>query len=134
MCLDQDDQDMFNKRLQRIERCLSDISWFMTPCAPLEKKLMKLIQNGTPVWRCSTDQSKLTVQVGDFHITLALNTKTGTSTEVVIGKTYPVGTGYQRLPAIQLPLAVWFMAYDRAMKDRDEDTLSNVLDKFTTGD
>ncbi len=131
MSLDQGDQNMFNERLQRIEEHLSDMAWLMTPCAPLEKKLIKLIRVGSPKWRYSIDQRNLTTNIGDFTIVLSLNTKTGASTEVVIGKTYPTPTGYQSLPAIQLPLAIWFMAYDKALKDSGEDTLSDVLDEFT---
>lgn len=131
MCLDQSDQTMFNKRLKRIEICLSNISRLMTPCAPLEKKLIKLIQNGTSKWRYSIDHRELTTSVGDFTITLSLNTETGASTKVVIGKTYSTITGYRSLPAIQLPLAIWFMAYDKTLKDNGEDTLFDVLDEFT---
>lgn len=129
MCLDQIDQDMFAMRLMRIEECLNDISWLMTPCAPLEKKLIKLIQKGTSKWRYSLDRKDLTTNVGDYTIVFSLNTTTGASTEVVIGKTCPIPAGYQRLPAIQLPLEIWFMAYDRALKDSGEDTLSDVLDE-----
>jgi len=133
MSLDKCDYDMFKKRLKGIEEHLSDISYSMTPGLPLAKKLMGLIQNGTPKWQCTADQRVLTVNVGDYTITLSINTTTGVSTEVVIGKTCPIPSGYQRLPAIQLPLAIWFMAYDRTMGEAGETTLSDVLDKSFRG-
>lgn len=130
MSLDQADQDMFNKRLKRIEKCLNAIHGLITPCPPIEKKLIRLVQSSATKWRYSTNRRNLTTNIEDFTIVLSLNKKTGASTEVVIGKTYPTPVGYQSLPAIQLPLALWFIAYDKVLKDNGENTLSEVLDRF----
>jgi len=118
-------------RLGKIKKYLSELNQISTANHFLEKKLIHLIQNSKEKWQWYLNNTIILV-AGCYVTELKLLEN---ATVVKIGKYVSNDEKderfkYLELPTVQLSPSIWFLAYDRAMKDRGKETLSDIFERL----